>query len=84
VVRGTRPRRILFRVTVNARSSIRVVLAKAHGRTVTSRSWNVRPGIRALHLPVPKRAERGAYVLTITARDGAGAVERFQRRVRLR
>jgi hypothetical protein len=84
VVRGTRPRRILFRVTVNARSSIRAVLAKAHGRAVTSRSWNVQPGIRPLQLRVPKRAKPGAYVLRITARDGAGTVKRFQRRVRVR
>jgi hypothetical protein len=84
VVRGARSRRVLFTVGVNARSSIRAVLESTRGRRVSSRSWDVRRGKRVLRLRVPEGAGRGTYVLKITARDRAGNVKRFKRRVRLR
>jgi hypothetical protein len=84
VVRGVRPRRIRFTVSVNKRSSIRAVVAHARGRLVSSRSWTVGRGRRVLRLSLPRRARRGTYVLRVTARDGAGYVKRFERRVRLR
>ncbi|MEA2233251.1 MAG: hypothetical protein QOD83_3067 [Solirubrobacteraceae bacterium] len=84
VVRGVPPRRILFTVGVNARSSIRAVLANARGQLVSSHTWTVGSGSRMLRLGLPRRARRGTYVLKVTARDGADNVKRFERRVRLR
>lgn len=83
-VRGARPRRVHFTISVNARSSIRAVLENARGRRVSSRTWAVRRGKRVLRLSVPRHARRGTYVLKITARDRAGDVKRFERRVHVR
>jgi hypothetical protein len=84
VVRGVRPRRIRFTVRVNQPSSIRAALQNGRGNRVASRAWNVKPGRHLLRLSVPRRAQRGSYLLRITARDQHGHVKQIARRIRLR
>jgi hypothetical protein len=78
-----RKRRILIRVQVNARTTVRATLTSRRGRRVTFKRWRVAAGSPLLRLKVPTRTRRGTYRLALSLSDGRGHVVRVTRRVRI-
>jgi hypothetical protein len=77
-----RHRRILVRLRLNARATVRATLSRRH-RRVASRRLRVAAGTPLLRLRVPARARRGSYVLALSLRSDDGQTSRVERRVRL-
>jgi hypothetical protein len=78
-----RTRRILIRVQVNARATVRATLTSRRGHRVTSKRWRLAAGSPLLRLKVPARTRRGTYRLALSMSDGRGHVVRVARRVRI-
>jgi len=77
-----RHRRVLMRVSVNARAVVTASLRRGRVR-VASRRWRIGAGSPLLRMRVPARARRGVHRLRLSIRDGDGHATRISRRVRL-
>jgi hypothetical protein len=78
---GTRVVNVRLRVSRATKARLRLA---RQGRAWAQRRYSVRAGTNLLRLPVPRRAKRGRYQLTITVTNPDGGTRIYRRGLRLR